>query len=77
MVSDEWEGLHCDLCIQRKNALDELAEWLKSMKKQKKDLETEFLNNRRVEGRRLFSAVFPEFDRYGDEGDADYYEDGD
>ena len=47
MISDNWGGLHCNLCMQRKEAFDELAEWLRSIRKRKKEVESDFLSKQR------------------------------
>ena len=47
MISNNRKGLHCSFCIQRKEALDELAEWLRSIRRHKEEVEFSFLNNKR------------------------------
>jgi hypothetical protein len=40
----------CNICVQRKAALDELAEWLKSIREHGKEVEHSFLKNKRQGG---------------------------
>jgi hypothetical protein len=47
MMSDNWGGLHCGLCIQRKEALNELAEWLRGIRRRKKEVESSFFKKTR------------------------------